>query len=138
MGSPKDWNKMIIEEFRANEGKVGGRFAGQPLALLHTVGAKSGQPRINPVACMRDGDRYVIVASKAGAPVNPDWYYNLVAHPQVTVEYGTETFQAQATVATEPERTRLYNQMAADRPTFAEYEQKTTRKIPVIILTRVE
>jgi len=138
MGSPKDWNKMIIEEFRANEGKVGGRFAGQPLALLHTVGAKSGQPRINPVACMQDDDRYVIVASKAGAPVNPDWYYNLVAHPQVTVEYGTETFQAQATVATEPERTRLYNQMAADRPTFAEYEQKTTRKIPVIILTRVE
>jgi len=137
MGSPQDWNKMIIEEFRANGGKVGGRFAGQPLALLHTVGAKSGQPRINPVACMKDSDRYVIVASKAGAPVNPDWYYNVVANPLVTVEYGTETFKAHATVATEPERTRLYNLMAADRPTFAEYEQKTTRKIPVIILTRV-
>jgi deazaflavin-dependent oxidoreductase (nitroreductase family) len=87
---------------------------------------------------MRDGEWYVIVASKAGAPTNPAWYYNVVAHPQVTVEYGTETFRAQATVATEPEQTRLYNQMAVDRPTFAEYEQKTTRKIPVIILTRVE
>ncbi len=138
MGRPQDWNKMIIEEFRANGGKVGGRFAGQPLALLHTIGAKSGQPRINPVACIRDGDRYVIIASKAGAPSNPDWYYNLVANPLVTVEYGTETFKARATVAAEPERTRLYNQMAAERPTFAEYEQKTTRTIPVIILTRVE
>ncbi len=138
MGSPQDWNKMIIEEFRANGGKVGGRFAGQPLALLHTVGAKSGQPRINPVACMRDGDRYVIVASKGGAPVNPDWYYNVVAHPLVTVEYGTETFKAQATVATEPERTRLYNKMAVERPTFAEYQTKTTRIIPVVILTRMK
>ena len=138
MGSPKDWNKMIIEEFRANGGKVGGRFAGQPLALLHTVGARSGQPRVNPVGCMKDGDRYVIIASKSGAPVNPDWYYNLVANPLVTVEYGTETFKARATVATEPERTRLYNQMAADRPTFAEYQTKTTRAIPVIILTRIK
>lgn len=138
MGSPKDWNQMIIEEFRANGGRVGGRFAGQPLALLHTVGAKSGQLRINPVACLKDGERYVIIASKGGAPVNPDWYYNVVANPLVTVEYGTETFKAQATVATEPERTRLYNQMAAERPTFAEYERKTTRRIPVIILTRLK
>ncbi len=137
MGSPQDWNKMIIEEFRAHSGKVGGRFAGQPLALLHTVGAKSGQPRINPVACMKEGDRYVIIASKGGAPTNPDWYYNVVANPLVTVEYGTETFKAQATIAAEPERTRLYNQMAAERPTFAEYQTKTTRAIPVIILTRV-
>jgi deazaflavin-dependent oxidoreductase (nitroreductase family) len=138
MGNPNDWNKAIIAEFRANNGKVGGRFAGQPLALLHTVGAKSGQSRINPVACMKDGDRYVIIASKGGAPTNPDWYYNLVAHPLVTVEYGTETFQAQATIATEPQRTRLYNKMAAERPTFAEYQTKTTRAIPVIILTRVK
>ncbi len=136
MGNPNDWNKAIIEEFRANGGKVGGQFAGMPLALLHTVGAKSGQPRINPVACLRDGDRYVIVASKGGAPTNPDWYYNVIANPLVTVEYGTETFKAHAAVATEPERTRLYNQMAADRPTFAEYQRKTTRAIPVIILTR--
>ena len=138
MGNPNDWNKAIIEEFRANDGKVGGYFAGKPLALLHTVGAKSGQPRINPVACMRDGDRYVIIASKGGAPTSPDWYYNVVANPLVTMEYGTETFQARATVAVEPERTRLYDRMAAERPTFAEYQNKTTRTIPVIILTRVE
>ena len=138
MGSPKDWNKMIIAEFRANGGKVGGQFAGKPLALLHTIGAKSGQPRINPVACVKDGDRYVIVASKGGAPINPDWYYNLVANPLVTVEYGTETFKARAAVATDTERTRLYNRMAAERPTFAEYQTKTTRVIPVIILTRIK
>ena len=138
MGNPNDWNKAIIEEFRTNSGKVGGQFAGKPLLLLHTVGAKSGQPRINPVACNMDGDRYVIVASKGGAPTNPDWYYNVVANPLVTVEFGTETFQARATLATEPERTRLYNQMAAERPTFAEYQRKTTRLIPVIILTRVQ
>ncbi len=107
-----------------------------PLLLLHTVGAKSGQPRINPVARTRDGNRYVIVASKGGAPTNPDGYYNVIANPLVTVEYGTETFQARAAVATEPERTRLYNQMAAEWPTFAEYQRKTTRTIPVIILTR--
>ena len=138
MGNPNDWNRAIIEEFRANGGKVGGQFAGMPLLLLHTVGAKSGQPRINPAACMRDGDRFVIVASKGGAPTNPDWYYNLVANPVVTVEVGTEKFQARATVAAEPERTRLYDQMAADRPNFAEYQRKTTRAIPVIILTRIE
>ncbi len=138
MGNPNYWNKAIITEFRANGGKVGGQFAGKPLLLLHTVGAKSGQPRINPVACMRADDRYVIIASKGGAPTNPDWYYNVVANPLVTAEYGTETFQARAAVATEPERTRLYDQMAAERPTFAEYQRKTTRAIPVIILTRVE
>jgi deazaflavin-dependent oxidoreductase (nitroreductase family) len=138
MGSPKDWNKAIIEEFRANGGKVGGMFAGRTLLLLHTSGAKSGQPRINPVAYVKDGDRFVIIASKGGAPTNPDWYYNLVAHPDVTVEVGTEQIQVHATVADEPDRTRLYQQMVAMMPGFAEYEQKTTRKIPVFILTRVK
>ena len=138
MGNPNDWNKAIIEEFRANGGKVGGMFAGRTLLLLHTSGAKSGQPRINPVAYVKDGDRLVIIASKGGAPTNPDWYYNLVAHPDVTVEVGTEQLQVHATVAAEPDRTRLYQQMVAMMPGFAEYEQKTTRKIPVIILTRVE
>ncbi len=137
MGNPKDWNKAIIAEFRANDGKVGGQFAGMPLLLLHTVGAKSQQPRINPVAYTMDGDRYVIIASKGGAPTNPDWYYNVVAQPLVTVEVGTEQFQARATIPTEPERTRLYDQMAALRPNFAEYQRKTTRRIPVIVLTRV-
>jgi len=126
---------MIIEEFRANGGKVGGQFANATLLLLHTTGAKSQQPRINPVVYTKDGDRLVVIASKAGAPTNPDWYYNLVAHPLVTVEVGTEQFQAHATIPAEPERTRLYNQMAAVMPGFAEYQQKTTRLIPVIVLT---
>ena len=81
-----DWNKKIIEEFRANDGKVGGQFASMDLLLLHTTGAKSGLPRINPVACMADGDRYIIIASNEGAPTNPDWYYNLAANPEVSVE----------------------------------------------------
>jgi deazaflavin-dependent oxidoreductase (nitroreductase family) len=131
-------NLGIIQEFRANAGKVGGPFAGRPLLLLHTIGAKSGEARINPVACLRDGDCLVIFASKGGAPTNPDWYYNILTHPLVTVEIDTEEFQARATVATEPERSRLYNQMVAMMPGFAEYQQKTTRIIPVIVLTRVK
>jgi deazaflavin-dependent oxidoreductase (nitroreductase family) len=131
-------NLGIIQEFRANAGKVGGPFAGRSLLLLHTIGAKSGQPRINPVACINDGDRLVIIASKGGAPTNPDWYHNLLANPLVTVETGTEQFQAKATVAAEPERTRLYNQMVAMMPGFAGYQQNTTRIIPVIVLTRLK
>ena len=138
MSNQVDWNKAIIEEFRANAGKVGGPFAGRTLLLLHTVGAKSGQERINPVACVSDGDRLVIIASKGGAPTNPDWYHNILAHPLVTVEIGTEKFQAQAAAAPEPERTRLFNKMAEVAPGFAAYQQKTTRVIPVIILTRVK
>ena len=138
MGSPKDWNTTIIEEFRANDGKVGGRFAGRTLLLLHTIGAKTGQPRVNPVAYITASDRLVVIASKGGAPTNPDWYYNLIAHPEVTVEVGTEQFRVRAAVATEPERTRLYNQMVAVMPGFAEYQHKTTRTIPVIVLTRIE
>jgi deazaflavin-dependent oxidoreductase (nitroreductase family) len=135
MSNQMNWNKAIIDEFRANAGKVGGRFAGRTLLLLHTVGAKSGQERINPVAYVTDGDRLVIIASKGGAPTNPDWYYNILAHPLVTVEVGTEQFQARAAVASEPERTRLFNKMVAMMPGFAEYQQKTTRVIPVITLT---
>ena len=115
-----DWNKQVIEEFRANDGKVGGYFENMTLLLLHTTGAKSGNPRLNPVAYLPDGDRFVIIASKAGAPTNPDWYYNLVANPQVGVEVGTEKFQALATVAEEPERTELYEKMASFYPGFAE------------------
>jgi deazaflavin-dependent oxidoreductase (nitroreductase family) len=138
MSTPNNWNQAIIDEFRANAGKVGGAFAGSTLLLLHTVGAKSGQERINPVVCVTDGERQVIFASKAGAPTNPDWYHNLVAHPLVTVEFGTEQFQAQAAIALEPERTRLYKQMVEIMPGFAEYQQKTTRVIPVITLSRVK
>ena len=138
MSIQNERNLAIIQEFRANAGKVGGPFAGKSLLLLHTVGAKSGQARINPVACVSDGDRPVIIASKGGAPTNPDWYHNILANPLVSVETVTEQFQARAAVTAEPERTRLYNQMVAMMPGFAEYQRKTTRIIPVIILTCVK
>ena len=138
MSNQINWNEAIIDEFRANSGKVGGPFAGKTLLLLHTVGAKSGQERINPVAYVTDGDRLVIIASKGGAPTNPDWHYNILAHPLVTVEVGTEQFQARAEIASEPERTRLYNKMVEMMPGFAEYQLKTKRVIPVITLTRVK
>ena len=132
-----DRNKMIIDEFRANAGKVGGPFAGRTLLLLHTIGAKSGLERINPVAYITDGDQLVIIASKGGAPTNPHWYHNLVAHPYASVEVGTEKFEVQASVTAEPERTRLYNKMVEMMPGFAEYQRKTKRTIPVIVLRRV-
>jgi deazaflavin-dependent oxidoreductase (nitroreductase family) len=138
MANQNDWNTAIIKEFRANAGKVGGPFSGRSLLLLHTIGAKTGQQRINPVAYINDGDRLVIIASKGGAPTNPDWYHNLIAHPLVTVEVGTEKFQVTATDSAEPERTRLYDKMIEAMPGFAEYKQKTTRIIPVIILTHVK
>lgn len=138
MNNPNDWNKATIDEFRANAGKVGGMFAGATLLLLHTVGAKSKQERVNPVACVTNEDRLVIIASKGGAPTHPDWYRNLLAHPLVEVEVGTQKFQARAAVAAEPERSRLYAKMVEMMPSFAEYEKKTTRVIPVITLTRVK
>jgi len=131
-------NKKIIEEFRANQGKVGGFFEGKSLLLLHTKGAKSGEERINPMACVREAGRLVVIASKGGAPTNPDWYYNVVANPMVTVEIGIEIIKARAEVAQEPERTRLYDKMAEMMPGFNDYRQKTARVIPVIILTPVE
>ena len=135
MSEFNDWNRKIIEEFRANKGKVGGMFEGRTLLLLHTKGSKSGQERINPVAYVRDGDKFVVIASKAGAPTNPDWYHNILANPELTVEVGTETFHVHATVPEDPERTRLYNKMVQMMPTFDEYRRKTKRQIPVIVLT---
>lgn len=132
----QEFNKAIIEEFRANGGKVGGQFAGAALLLLTTTGAKTGKTRVNPLAYLQDGDRYVIFASFAGAPNNPPWYYNILAHPNVTVEVGDERFEAHAEVVQEPERTGLYGKMASIMPPFAEYERKTERKIPVIALRR--
>src|SRR5215218_6340352 len=107
-----NFNAGIVEDFRANGGKVSGRFAGRPLLLLTTTGARTGLPRVVPLVYTRDGEDLVIIASKGGAPTNPDWYHNLVANPEVTIELGTEKFQARATVAEEPERTRLYDQQA--------------------------
>jgi len=138
MSEASERNKKIIDEFRENSGKVGGRFEGKTLLLLHTKGAKSQEERINPVACIRDGDRLVVIASKGGAPTNPDWYYNVVANPLVSVEVGTEKFQVRASVAQEPERTRLYNQMSEMMPGFDDYRRNTTRVIPVIVLTPVK
>jgi len=137
MTSVNDFNKTIIEEFRANGGKVGGQFANATLLLLTTIGAKSGQARVNPVAYTTDGDRLIIIASKGGAPTNPDWYYNLKANPIVTVELGREQFQASAVVAEGSERDRLFTQMAEVMPGFADYQRNTDRQIPVIVLERM-
>ena len=137
MSEPNNWNKTIIDEFRANHGKVGGYFKGMTLLLLHTIGAKSGLPRLNPVVTLPDGDRYIIMASKRGGPTNPDWYYNLVANPEVNVEIGTEKFKALARVAQEPERTELFEKMTSKYPFYAEYQRNTTRLIPVITLSRI-
>jgi deazaflavin-dependent oxidoreductase (nitroreductase family) len=132
----QDFNKTIIEEFRANDGKVGGQFEGAPLLLLTTVGAKSGKSRINPLAYLADNDRYVIIASYAGAPTNPPWYYNLKANPSVEIEVGAQHFKARAEILGEPERSKLYQKMTKIMPAFAEYQRKTTRTIPVIALRR--
>ena len=131
-------NRNIIDEFRANGGKVGGNYTGRNLLLLHTKGAKSQQERINPLGCISDGDRLVVIAAKAGAPTHPDWYYNVLANTLVTVEVGTEKFQARAAMADEPERTRLFNLMVEVAPWYDEYQRKTTRVIPVIVLTPVK
>src|SRR5439155_15700489 len=134
---PNDWNTRIIEEFRANDGRVGGQFAGAPVLLLTTTGAKTGRRYTNPVMYLPDGDRVVVFASKGGAPTNPDWYHNLVAHPRVTVELGTEQYEADAAVITGEARNQLYARQAELYPGFAEYEAKTARTIPVIALQRL-
>ena len=130
------FNDQIIAEFRANEGKVGGPFEGASMVLLTTTGAKSGQQRTTPLVYTRDGDRLIIIASAAGADKHPAWFHNLVANPQVTLEVGTEQYPARATVPDEPERSRLYAQMAAINPGFNAYQEKTSRIIPVVLLDR--
>ncbi len=136
--SAHDFNQNIIDEFRANAGEVGGMFEGAPMLLLHNVGARSGQERISPLVYLADGDRYVIFATKGGAPTNPAWYHNVKARPEVNIEVGTKTIHARAEEVTGAERDRLYGIQAAKRPNFAEYERKTDRVIPVIVLTPVE
>ena len=131
-----DWNKSVVEEFRANKGKVGGPFEGATLLLLHTTGTKSKIERVNPVMYFIDDNHYVVVASKGGADTHPDWYHNLLANPEISVEVGTEKFPVIATVTSEPERTRLYGKMESINPGFTEYKSKTSRIIPVITLTR--
>jgi deazaflavin-dependent oxidoreductase (nitroreductase family) len=134
MAAANDWNSKIIAEFRANDGKVGGPFEGAPLLLLTTRGRRSGVTRTNPVMYLDDGDRLLVFASKAGAPTHPDWYLNLLAHPEVTVEVGTRTFRATAVALAGEERDRMYAEQARRYPGFAEYQSKTDRVIPVVAL----
>lgn len=131
----EDFNKRIMDEFHANGGKVGGPFQGADILILTSTGARTGQTRWNPLAYTRDGDRFVIVASKGGAPNSPDWYHNLVAHPSAVIEVGTDVISVEASIATGAERDGLYAAHAAKMPQFNDYAKKTERKIPVVVLT---
>ena len=136
MPDMNDWDRQVIENFRANGGKVRGRGEGRPVLLLTTTGAKSGQRRTHPMMYLHDGDHLLVFAAKGGAPTNPDWYHNLLAHPEVTVEVGDETYDAIATPLTGEERDQLYARWAELYPQFGEYQKNTTRKIPVVALER--
>jgi deazaflavin-dependent oxidoreductase (nitroreductase family) len=137
MSDMNDFNRGVIEEFRANHGKVGGGFAGAPVVLLTTTGAKSGEKRLNPLVALVEGENFYVFASKAGAPTSPDWYHNLVANPEVEFEFGDDRFTATAVPITSgPERDRLYAAQVAVQPGFADYEKATTRVIPVVELRR--
>jgi deazaflavin-dependent oxidoreductase (nitroreductase family) len=134
MTDPSDWNRKIIEEFRENGGKVNGNFVGAPLLLLHTIGARSGKDRINPLMYQDLGGPLAIFATKGGAPTHPDWYYNVLAHPDITAEIGTGTRRFRARVASAAERDPIWSRQKRDYPGFAGYEARTSREIPVIIL----
>ena len=136
MAAFNDFNQKIMAEFHDNAGKVAGRFEGVDILILTSTGRKSGQTRWNPLAYSADGDRYVIVASKGGAPTSPDWYYNLVANTSAVIEVGNDVIPVEATIAAGAERDRLYAQHAARMPNFVEYAKNTTRTIPVVVLTR--
>ena len=136
MSDMSDFNRAIIDEFRANEGRVGGPFEGSPVLLLTSTGAKSGERRTTPVMYLPDGERMVVFASKGGAPTNPAWYHNLLAHPAATVEVGPETVDVNAVVTSGEDRERLFNRQAELYPQFADYARKTTREIPVVALER--
>jgi deazaflavin-dependent oxidoreductase (nitroreductase family) len=136
VAAAQSWNEQIIEEFRSNGGKVGGRFEKQPLLLLHHKGARSGTGRVNPLAYQKVGDAFAVFASKGGAPSNPDWYYNLLENPRARVEVGTETFDVNARVATPEEREGIWSKQIELNPGFAGYEERTEREIPVVILER--
>ena len=132
-----DFNQQIVDEFRANDGVVGGGFAGAPMLLLHSTGAKSGEERLHPLVYRPDGERLVIFGSKGGAPTHPAWYHNLVANPRASVEVGSERFDVTARVAEGEERDRIWEAQKVEMPPFADYERKTDRQIPVVVLERV-
>ncbi|HWD70758.1 MAG TPA: nitroreductase family deazaflavin-dependent oxidoreductase [Solirubrobacteraceae bacterium] len=133
--SMADFNTQVINEFRENDGQVGGMFESMPLLLLHHTGAKSGADRVSPLAYLEDGGRYAIFASKGGAPEHPSWYHNVLAHPDARIEIGGETIEVVASEAQGEERDRIYNAQAARASQFGDYEKNTTRKIPVVLLT---
>ena len=130
-----DWNAGVIQEFRKNKGKVGGNFEGAPLLLINHIGAKTRKTRVNPVMYLKDGNRYIVFASKGGAPSHPDWYHNLKAHPDVQIEVGTEKIDVRAEEITGSERDKIYAKQASLYPQFGEYEKKTKRKIPIMAFT---
>jgi deazaflavin-dependent oxidoreductase (nitroreductase family) len=133
-----EFNQQVIDEFRANGGQVTGRHAGRPLLLLHTTGARTGRKRVNPVMYQRVGDDLAVFATHGGAPTSPDWYHNLIAHPRTTVEVGGETFEVNARPAESHERDPIWTRQKEEYPVFAEYEGRTTRQIPVVILERAK
>jgi deazaflavin-dependent oxidoreductase (nitroreductase family) len=137
MSGTNNFNAKVIAEFRANGGKVGGPFEGAPMILVHHIGAKSGTERIAPLAYIPDGDRMLIIPSKAGAPTNPDWYHNLKAHPRIDVEVGAETFPVTAEELSRVERDEKWPMITAMAPGYADYQKKTSRVIPVFALSRV-
>ena len=134
---PNPFNQQIIDEFRANDGRVGGPFAGSELILLTTWGVRSGNPHTTPLGVLPDGERILVIASAAGASQNPDWFHNVRKHPQVTVETGSETYEATAVPLAGEERDQAFARAAADDPGWADYQAKTTRTIPVVALTRI-
>ena len=136
MSDWNDWNQAVIEEFRTNGGRVGGMFEGSPLLLLHHAGARTGIRRVSPLMYQEVPDGYAIFASKGGADTNPDWYHNVVANPGTDVEIGTETIPVRARVAQGEERTRIWSRQKSDYPQFEDYESKTLRVIPVVVLER--
>ncbi len=138
MSELNEYNKQVIAEFRANEGKVGGQMENMPVILLTMTGAKSGRTITKPLVYTTDGERIVVIASFAGAPHHPGWYHNLVAHPEVTLEIGTERFRARAEVTSGEERQRLFDAQAAQMPIFHDYQKKTSRQIPVVVFNRLD
>lgn len=138
MSELNEYNKQVIAEFRANEGKVGGQMENMPVILLTMTGAKSGRTITKPLVYTTDGERIVVIASFAGAPHHPGWYHNLVAHPEVTLEIGTERFRARAEVTSGEERQRLFDAQAAQMPIFHDYQKKTSRQIPVVVFNRID
>ena len=134
----KAFNRNVIDEFRANAGAVGGMMTGVPLLLLTTTGARSGEPRVSPLAYTTDGDRLVVIGAKRGAPTHPAWYHNLLANPAALVEVGADRFPVRATEAEDAERDRLWDQMAEQMPNFKTYPRDTPRRIPVVVLARTD